>query len=506
MIFIFLLVSVVFVSFAGAQNHSELWGPSGEKWHSASRLPDFSFAGYQKGEKALPSIKQVCKVTDFGAVPDDDKDDTKAFLKAIEQTKAGAIYIPAGKYLLSDIIWIKKPGIVLRGAGQGKTVLHFSGELQDVLPDTGSTTSGRETSRYSWSGGFIWAQGSVKENKISDISSDAKLGDDVITLSSTSGIKKGQEVLIQLEEDSPKSLIQHIYSMDSGNVSKVSKTIITMNNRVIDVTANKVTLERPLRFDIKQAWKPELRSLETDVSEVGIEDLTIDFPIKPYKGHFTERGMNGIALTHVLNSWIKNVQISNSDSGLFLTYSSFCTVSGVLLDSQRNQSGLTGHHGIKAGNDCLIEDFDIRTRFIHDLTVGKFQTGNVFKNGRALSLSVDHHKKGPFANLFTNIDAGDGTSFWRCGGGKNLGKNSAGGTTFWCIKSDRQISPPPGTYGPVSMNLVGMNMKHGSVKEANGKWIEAIAAEKLIPADLHTAQLKRRLKLGNKAYKLKSEN
>ncbi|MGZ8920969.1 MAG: hypothetical protein ACXW3L_08290, partial [Limisphaerales bacterium] len=31
--------------------HSELWGAAGEKWDARSRLPDFSFAGYHRGEK-----------------------------------------------------------------------------------------------------------------------------------------------------------------------------------------------------------------------------------------------------------------------------------------------------------------------------------------------------------------------------------------------------------------------------------------------------------------------
>src|SRR5262249_41351972 len=45
-------------------------------------LPDFSFAGYRWGEEAIPDLAPTLDVTSFGAVPDDDRDDTEAFKRA----------------------------------------------------------------------------------------------------------------------------------------------------------------------------------------------------------------------------------------------------------------------------------------------------------------------------------------------------------------------------------------------------------------------------------------
>ena len=39
-------------------------------------LPDFSFAGYHWGEKEIPNLEPNMNVLDYGAVPDDGKDDT----------------------------------------------------------------------------------------------------------------------------------------------------------------------------------------------------------------------------------------------------------------------------------------------------------------------------------------------------------------------------------------------------------------------------------------------
>ncbi len=477
------------------QEFSDLWGREGEKWKPEGRLPDFSYAGYHFGEEALPTVKAVCDVTQFGARGDGKTDCTQAFLKAIEVTDKGAIMIPAGRYLVSDIIWIKKPGIVLRGAGEGKTVIYFTRELEDVRPNMGATTEGRPTSNYSWSGGFIWVVGTYQEKTIAPIISENKRGSRQLTLAKATKLKKGQEVMVEVRDDGKNSLLSHLYSEDPGSTKRITKAIKTrMVSRIESVEGKALTLERPLRFDIRKTWQPVLKSINPTVTEVGIEDLTIEFPVKPYLGHFTERGMNGIAMTKVANCWVKNVRISNSDSGVYLS-GAFCTVDGLVIDSQRKAyKGTTGHHGIFLGMDNLVRNFDIRTHFIHDLGFGYLSNGNVYKNGKGINLSLDHHKKAPYENLFTNLDAGEGSEIWRCGGGRDLGKHCGARGTFWNIRTGQSVIWPPVRFGPDSMNLVGLKIEGKSIKNLKGKWLETIPPEQLKPADLHAAQLERRLK------------
>ncbi len=102
----------------------------------------------------------------------------------------------------------------------------------------------------------------------------------------------------------------------------------------------------------------------------------------------------------------------------------------IVFESQREpdkQSRCTGHHGITLFfEDNLSEDFEFRTKFIHDLTVSG-SAGNVFRRGRGVDVSFDHHKRAPHSNLFTNIDAGEGSRMHLCGGGAALGRHSGGG-------------------------------------------------------------------------------
>lgn len=491
------VMSMCFVgsAFAADKIHSDLWGKEGEKWSPTSRLPDFSFAGYHCGEKPLPTVEVKGNVKDFGAKGDGKTDDTDAFKKAIEATNDGALFIPEGTYILSDILWFTKSNFVLRGEGPEKTILHYTVDLEDVRPNIRATASGRPTSGYSWSGGFLWAKGEVSHQHIATITSQPKRGEFTLELDKAPTIKPGDWVTIEMKDTSHKSLLSHLYSDDPGDLSKMSEPItVTFNSRVSSRAGKTITLERPLRWDIRSEWQPVLKTFSPEVSEVGIEELGMTFPVTPYKGHFTERGKNGIAMEGVVHSWVKNVRISHADSGVFLKDSFFCTIDTLLLDGKRKpKKGDAGHHGITLGSDCLVTNFNIPTKFIHDITFSILQAGNVVKNGKGNKLSFDHHKRAPYENLVSNVSVGDGSQVWRCGGGKDLGKNTGARATFWNVTAKKNMRLPPKKFGPDSINIVGFKTRAKSVTDPKGKWIEPIPPENLEPQDLHAAQLKRRL-------------
>ncbi len=479
---------------AHAAEPSALWGDSGESWDPAGRLPDFSFAGYRFGEKELPEVEAVADVTDFGAVGDGATDCTAAFRRAIEETDCGAITIPEGRFLIRDILWIRKPGIVLRGAGAGRTVLFIDRKLEDLRPNMGQTTGGRPTSNYSWSGGFLWVKGRIADPRLATIESEARRGERVVEVDDAAALEPGMRVTVRQEDDAGGSLLSHLYSDEPGDVSKITRPVRPeMLARIESIKGRRVTLDRPLRIDVRTSWSPALHAFEPSVEEVGIENLAIEFPPEPYEGHFTERGMNGIAMNGVADCWVRNVRISNSDSGVYLS-GVCCTMKGVVLDSKREpKHGDTGHHGITVGKDCLVENFIFETSFIHDVTVSNLGAGNVIKNGRGPDLSFDHHKRAPHDNLFCRIDVGAGKSVWRCGGGNSLGRHSGARTTFWALESKRPIDWPPADFGPDSMNLVGVRGKGKGTTDPDGRWHEKIEPSLLAPSDLHAAQLARRL-------------
>lgn len=485
----------ILVASTGAAEHSLLWGREGEKWNSRSRLPDFSYAGYHRGEKPLPSVATGRSIKEFGAKGDGQTDDSQAFTDALDQVSSGAIEIPAGRYKLSRIFEIRRPGVLLRGAGPDKTVLVFDIPLNDIKPNWGATTTGDRTSNYSWSGGYFVIRGSFESKRLANVTGAARRGDNSLEVSSMEHLRVGQSVELYQTDAADNSLAVHLYSGDSGPVENINgRTRSSLVARIVRMDGNRVELDRPLRCDLRPDWTPQLRSFAPTVTESGIENLAFEFPNQPYKGHFTELGFNPIALSGVANCWVRNVRMKNADSGIFVS-GYFNTLDGIVIESERaaDRQQCVGHHGISVGGgDNLVTNFDFRARFIHDLTVSHC-AGNVFSRGRGVDLSLDHHRRAPYENLFTDLDAGAGTRLWKCGGGAKLGHHCGARGTFWKIRAERPFAYPPRGFGPPSINVVGLKTDQKGQTDSDGKWFEVIPPSQLEPKNIHQAQLEKRL-------------
>jgi hypothetical protein len=476
---------------------SELWGIAGERWAPHSRLPDFSYAGYRHGgEVSVPSVPVVGNVRAFGAVGDGEHDDTEAFLAAIAACEQGAILIPEGRYRISEILEIRRSGVVLRGEGPTKSILYFPKPLNEVRPNWGSTTGGRRTSNYSWSGGFVRVKGDFGNERLADVSAEAQRGDTALMVSNADGFTAGQRIRIQLRDDERHSLVKYLYSGDCGDIAKIDGVSVSQIVTIRGVEEGKILFDRPLRFDVKRKWNPSVHRYAPTVEEVGIEQIGFEFPLHDYGGHFTEMGFNAAAFTDVSDCWIRDVHVRNCDSGFFLR-AHFSTLSGIRFQSERapDDRGRTGHHGLYFhGSDNLLTDFSIDQLFIHDISVGKGAVGNVISNGTGADLTLDHHKQAPYENLFTHLDVGKGSRVWLSGGGGALGKHCGGRGTFWNITANQPIPSPPDVFGPSSMNFVALVTDEPSSTDSDGIWFEAIPPERIEPKNIHEAQLRERLR------------
>ena len=115
--------------------------------------------------------------------------------------------MPAGRYVITKIVEIKRSGVVLRGAGPDQSVLVCPVPLETIKPNMGATTSGRPTSNYSWSGGMVHFKGSWKRGKAVLVHRPVKRGSRQLPVTVTSGFKIGERVEISVTDDSKKSLL-----------------------------------------------------------------------------------------------------------------------------------------------------------------------------------------------------------------------------------------------------------------------------------------------------------
>lgn len=478
---------------------SKLWGNKGELWNPAGPLPDFSFAGYQRGEKPIPNRAPDVSVSDFGAVGDGETDDTAAFLKAISESGGKVIGIPEGRFLITDILEIKKSGTVLQGAGPEKTILVCPKPLHEIRPKP--LTDHTAKTGYSWSGGIVWIFGSsFGRYRIADIQPSAKRGDRSITvINPDSTLKQGQEVIIAVKDDDTKSLLNYLYAEDPGDLSDMASGKEERHQvcRITSIEGDKITLDRPLRFDLRESFRPQLRKYDPRLQECGVEKIGFEFPEEPYHGHFTEEGYNAISIQQAVHCWARDIRITNADSGIFLAHGRFCTVQDVVFESKRRPgpANCTGHHGLSpGGEDNLLTRFDFRTRFIHDISV-ELTTGCVFSNGKGIDLNLDHHRRAPYENLFSNLDLGEGERAFHSGGARGRGHHAAAGNTYWNLASKKRVGWPA-QFGPDRLNWIALNSRErrsGNPEKWSGRWVETMRPGRIEPADLHAAQLAYRL-------------
>ncbi|MBI5684575.1 MAG: hypothetical protein HZC54_05815 [Verrucomicrobia bacterium] len=481
-----------------AAQFSELWGQHGEKYNPAGVLPDFSFAGYERGEKAIPERAAEVSVKSFGAVGDGKSNDTAAFKRAIEEAAGKVIGIPAGRYVLSDVLEIGSSGTVLKGAGADKTVLVFVKSLQELRPTSAETGSGKPTTAWSWSGGLVWFKGRNPVGRVlTEVEAPgAKRGDTSVPVADASQFKAGQDVAVSVKDDSEGSFVKYIFRDRPEDAKKlVGRHGYRYAARIREVKEKAVVLDRSLRFDLRPEWSASLCAFAPDLQQSGIEDLTFEFPRQPYRAHWEEDGYNAIQFDNCAHCWARRLVIHNSDSGIYLK-GFFCTVSDVVFTANRRalSKGETGHHGIEAdGVDNLVTRFQFKTRFFHEITVSH-ALGNVISDGSGVLLTLDHHKGAPYENLFTNLDTGEGgPEIWKSGGPPGVGLHCAAGATFWNIRGKRESGLPPAGWGPSGLVFVGLKGVLRKSEQRTGWHYEPIQPGALSPPNLHLAQLARRL-------------
>jgi hypothetical protein len=473
----------------GSPSHSDLWGAAGERWIArggpASRLPDFSFAGYHGGARALPNDLPVAgSVIEFGARPDDGQDDTQAFQKAIAAVDRGVLLIPAGMYEIRGQLRISKSHVVLRGEGTGPptgTVLHFP-KSPDAL---GAGWPDRQDR-------FVLFLADAAERELSRVTSEARRGDRVLEVESTAGLNPGQMISLVVHDDERHSFWEHLHDGQVAFAGQKHREDLEWPVQIASIEGRRITLGQPLRFDVRQAWTPMLTTY-TPIEEVGVEHLELRCAGTPHYSHEgdakTGEGWKALAFGKVMNGWAKDVVVRNAEDAItILEGSKWITVRDVAV------RGYAGHHGLSVFHafDNLFADFRVEAAMAHELGVSTQAAGNVFMDGgdggvAREAFNLDHHRRAPFENLFTNIIARNVTA--DSGGSHDAGPHSAARSVFWNVAPGTGFAVDDEWWGAIQATVVGR--LHGSLggarRSKDGAWYEAV--DRLQPRNLYLAQM-----------------
>jgi hypothetical protein len=509
-------------------------------------LPDFSFAGYHFGETTLPEFQgKIINATDFGVKANDALDDSKALLKAIKattETEGNVILqLPAGKIILSEILYIERSNFVLRGTGSGEngTEIYFPRPMM-YLKDPESLAELREYlttfdkrqrepennvdlpfSQYAWSGGFIWTQIPNERVKsyldkyeptpsiLAKVAS-GNMGEHIISVSEVKGLKVGDIVELQLfnKDGENGEIIKDLYQ--GANVKPGSHhwkfpklPIVRQQVEITKISASKITLKTPLTIAIKPSYQAQLVEWK-HLNEVGIEHIRFTFPDIPRIAHHVEPGNNAIFLTRLFNSWVKDVKITNADSGILAEEVSNVTVQDIVTDGTH-----MAHYTVTLGgvHNVLVKNLKIYNKAVHPLSFNTFATKNVYQDCEIFADPVlDQHSGANHQNLFDHItvhlntDKNNSYALFG-GGGADYWKPSHGPfSTFWNldVQVEKPDSKPVLLYGMkdgLFARIIGVNGNAKfEVKYEPDAYIEFLNTSMDKIPSLYEYQLKKRLK------------
>lgn len=463
----------------------------------ANYLPDFSYAGYHFGESPIPEATgKIVNAVDFGVKANDDLDDSKALLKAIKaatETEGNVILqLPAGRIILSEVLYIERSNFVLRGAGSGENgteiycprpMMYLKNpeslaELREYLTTFDKRQREPENnidlpfSQYAWSGGFIWTQipgERVKSyldkyepvpNVLAKVSS-GNMGEHIINVSDVKGLKVGDIVELQLfnKDGENGEIITDLYKgakvKPGSHHWKFPKLpIVRQQVEITKISNSKITIKTPLTITIMPSYQAQLVEWK-HLNEVGIEHIRFTFPDIPRVAHHVEPGNNAIFLTRLFNSWVKDVTITNADSGILAEEISNVTVQDIVTDGNH-----MAHYTVTLGgvHNVLVKNLKIYNKTVHPLSFNTFATKNVYQNCEIFTDPLlDQHSGANHQNLFdhitVHINPDKNNSYLLFGGGgADYWKPSHGPfSTFWNlnvqVEKSSEITKPILLYG-----------------------------------------------------------
>ncbi len=315
-------------------------------------LPDFSYAGYRQGAAQMEAKGPVFNVKDYGAIPDDLKDDAEgisAAIKAASEAGGGIVFLPKGRYLVNTsmdrrgTIYIESSRVVLKGEGcnEGGTVIHS-------IHPYGGNFAPDDINRMHL-GDNLFVIGARSEDKplasrepLCRVVSDAPSQSFSVEVDDASKLKPGDMVcLFALNIDIMKAMIApYSIAPEWTTITKGSAPTAELHS-VKAIEGSRVSFAEPVHYDVKGKDGWTLKPF-APIREVGIEDICfMGSAHQRYIHHRSDMDDSGwafIKMKGVAEGWVRRCSFVNASQTLCVSLSQNVSMLDIIV------AGNPGHH------------------------------------------------------------------------------------------------------------------------------------------------------------------
>lgn len=372
-------------------------------------LPDFSYAGYHFSERSLPDLsgKKIFKVTDYGALPDDDKYDDQGIQAAIaaaeKEAGGGIVFFPPGKFMISadedkgKYIRISKSNIVLKGSGAS----------------VGGTEIFQDKKRIA-TRQFQFKPSSEAGSKLATIVKAAPRESFWVEVDKASALTIGMNVVIRHRSEAYTRDYFAPLQLDSDWTRLVGPDggmNIHSIHTIEKIEGNRIRFKNPIHFDLKIIeGQPFVIQNYVSLSECGVEDLLFTSNWKTYPEEFVHHkdgihdgGWNVLAMEYVENSWVRNCTFRDINECVFMRAAYMTTVTNCTFEGKKGHSSVHA----RTGYGVLVKNCKFNGSHHHGPGTGYAASNTVITQCEMGSdQNIDSHSGQPIATLFDNVLGG----------------------------------------------------------------------------------------------------
>ncbi|WP_035141417.1 DUF6298 domain-containing protein [Flavobacterium daejeonense] len=340
-----------------------------------NQIPDFSYAGYQASEKAIPNVDNKI------FVPVQKGDATQKIQAAIDYVSnlkanksgfRGAVLLDKGTFNVSGTLYIRTSGVVLRGSGNSEngTVLLGTGIRRESVIRVLGTDDKKIGESFELNAAYT------------------PLGTQKIQLKNAAKLKSADEIIITqpLTDNWIKELKMDDFGAETGWISwKKKDWDISWNRVVTAVNGNVVSLNAPLTMTLDETYgkaKVALYNWSGRIENIGIENMLMKSAFNAVNPKDEEHRWQAISIENTRNAWVKQLNFKHFAGGAVsvLKSSQQITVEDCMATEPVSEiGGFRRHTFYTEGQQTLFQRCYSEYGY-HDFAVGGFGTTgpNVF--------------------------------------------------------------------------------------------------------------------------------